>query len=609
MDPSNISSSRPPSPALIEPNLTDSPSSGPQDDPQGLMRTQPMTEELQRSPSLADHTPSDWIQPPIPEASLQSCTQQLTLTADESVEYAEWLARVKNPHFTDEERLALIPSIPNATIKLQLLYAMAKGLIIIEPKLRLQAARTIQKRVNFIEQQEPIDCDTLKLYLSLKNQAYCALAMDPTIKDGELILEAIDAIGDYDLKKAAFQRFAGNESLDEAFKQDALLAIAQNPEKEDYYRFWAATWVLDGPTRDHALYTIAVKDSERVSESIIMKAAESIQCQDTKDGAFISIALDEELGRACGIEALEAIKNTDKKEKTCIQITRDERFDMEYRLEATKHIQDDTKKEEALLALIGLEAPIYSHDLQLKLAACEAIPNCQKYLNLRQEILKKFFSQSLEPDETGQETMLSSKCRWIVSFFEASLQKGYVDANREEQAILLQGFVRYLGVFCAHTSLQKITTLIQGLYEATMDAAIKKDFVYTILQCNNLQNPQHKFTIYTCALKLALPTTTICNDAIQDLMDKVLSTAACSPELCTALIHYMKGILCIAPFMREVMVYCILDNTYLDKDFRINIVKKLSNLDEEEREKLLQAIETGKDTRRFKRMKVSHNDD
>ncbi len=616
MDPRAITTDRPLSYPPRELSLASPPSLNPPDGSQRSIVSKDETpkgidEELQNSPSLAHSHDKARNQPTVAEAHHPRDTPLFSLTEDEHVQYKEWLALATSPQFKDEEGLALIDTIQHATIKLKLLCDIAKGSRGVKAHIRLKAAHTIQTLLDGIRTLESTDQDTLKLYMASKNEAYYAIALDPTLEERDILLSALERIGDYTLKEQALRYFADNKNLDAAFQQEAFVAIAKNQEHEDYFRYWAATLILDDHTRDLVLYAIAVTDNGQVSESIILEAAERIQNVDTKDNALRSIALNEELGRACGLDALESIKSTDKKEAICIQIGMDERFDAEYRLEAAKYIQDETKKEEVLIALIGwdIDTPIYGYDLKLKLAACEAMTPSAQYPNLRQDILKKFFSQNLEPDETEQAITLHSECTWLVSFFEDILKSGYADTDMQTQAILLKGFVHYLGAFCTHIPLEKLTTLIQNLYEASLDEAIKKDFVYAILQCGPLENPQHKLAIYTCALTLALPAEKVSHDTLYDLMDQVLSKAGCSQELCVALIHYLKGMMHIAPSVREAMVYCMIDNTYLDQDFRKNIVTKLSTLDAEEKQKLLRAIDIGEDTKRFKRMKVTYNNE
>ncbi len=614
MDPRAITTDRPLSSPPRELNLASLPSLDPQDDPQRFIVSKDETpegiaEELESSPSLAHSHDKARNQPTVAEAHHLSGTPLFLLTEEECLQYKEWLALAKSSQLTDEERLALIDTIQHATIKLKLLCDIAKGSLGVKAHIRLKAAHTIQTLLDGIKTLEGTDRDTLKLYMASKNEAYYAIATDPTLEEGDILLSALERIGDYTLKEQALRYFAENKDLDESFKQEAFVAIAKNQEHEDYFRYWAATLILEDHTRDLILYDIAVTDNGHVSESIILEAAERIQNDDTKDNALQSIALNGELGSACGLDALESMKNTEKKEATCIQIGMDERFDPEYRLEAAKYIQDETKKEEVLIAFIGWDTPIYGYNLRLKLAACEAMTPSVKYPNLRQDILKKFFSQNLEPDETGQAITLNSQCHWVVSFFEDTLKSSYADTDMQTQAILLKGFVHYLGAFCTHIPLEKLTTLIQNLYEASLDEAIKKDFVYAILQCGTLENPQHKLAIYTCTLTLALPAEKVSHDTLHDLMDQVLSKAGCSQELCIAAIHYFKGMMRVAPSVREAMVYCMIDNTHLDQDFRKNIVTKLSTLDAEEKQKLLRAIDIGEDTKRFKRMKVTYDDE
>ncbi len=59
-------------------------------------------------------------------------------------------------------------------------------------------------------------------------------------------------------------------------------------------------------------------------------------------------------------------------------------------------------------------------------------------------------------------------------------------------------------------------------------------------------------------------------------------------------------------------MYAMIDNIHLNHEFRSIIVyhlRKTDVIDEAEKEKLLQTIQTGQDNRRFKRMKVAHNDE
>lgn len=580
---------------------------------------------LHMAPSMADSAYSHLmrlLEDPSPgDGGLYPYIQIVLQIEEATLQKKGWLALAKSPKFSSEDRLDMLKNIQTTKIQLQLLCKLAQGAMDLEPHVRLEAAHHIHKMLGLLEERHDTDPETLSLYLKKKNEAYCGIAMDSTLKAGDILLKALDRIGDYTLKKTALRSFINNKNLEGAFKQEALLAIAQDPTKEDYYRYWAAKGIFDEEKRDQALYAIAVSYSEDVSEYIILKAAEHIQNIDTKDHALRYLALHEELGSECGLDALALMQPTKKKESLCIQIALDDKFDRQYRLEAAKQIQDDSQKEETLIALIGwntpVNTPLYSYDLQFTLAVCEAMPTEQhpsfrqkKYLNLRQHILQKFFSQSLDsdaPDAAGEAINPQTQCHWVMAFFEDILKRGYADATTQEQAILLKGFVHYLGAFCKHMPFEPTKALLQELYQASTEEDIKKDFVYTVLQCSSIQLSQHRFDIYTCALKMALPEEKASNELIQDLMDKVLSTEGCSRELCTAVLHHCKDILSIHPCMQEALLYSMIDNTHLDKAFRTQIVRECPLLDAEEKEKLLHTIATGQDIRRFKRMKIAHN--
>lgn len=113
-------------------------------------------------------------------------------------------------------------------------------------------------------------------------------------------------------------------------------------------------------------------------------------------------------------------------------------------------------------------------------------------------------------------------------------------------------------------------------------------------------------------LELGLPADTVCDAAIDDFISKVLTQASSSEELCAAVISHFNGILHISPSLREAVAYAMIDNPHLANTFRISIVNHLRQsdaIDEAEREKLLNTIETGQDNRRFKRMKIVNQDE
>lgn len=573
-------------------------------------RAESTAEEMQAAPQLAARCTSliSVSQGPRPSTLFaEEDIKRAGARKDQSLVEKAWFALVKSSRLSSEACLAKIDLIQNVPIKLKLLLEVAKGSIITEPKLRLEAAHQMQTIVNFIEQLETTDRPTLVCYIAQKNAAYYTVAIEPSLEEGELILRAIDGIGDYDLKKQAFRHYLARKNLDESLKQASLLAIVKAKEKEGYYRYWAAKALTDRIIRDDARMMLAVTLSANVSEDIILKAAKGIQNSDKKDEALGAIALNTDLSSWCSLKALKRIQNLPKKEALLVSISTNEKFDPKYRLDTAKRIQNEATREETLLKLIDIDSPIQSADLQFKLKACEAISQFSKYTNLRKEILKKFFTQDLICDGS-QEEYISVKCKYVLFFLENSLKKSYADADAEEQGILLSGFVRYLGPFYRNTLPGIIKKLIQELYQATTHKDSKRDFGYAILKCASIQNPKHTLELYTYTLELLLPAKTVTNEDIQDLTDRVLSTEGCSEALCTALMRYCKGLMPIAPSMREAMVYGIIYNVHLDKDFRKKLVGILS-IDETEKAKLISAIETGQDIRRFKRMKVAPNED